>query len=79
MSNQYAHKHPVRKLTNDSPRELQPSKTSVKNSTSKNSPNVSHLIFNSYHASNLRAILKMNLLRCACKVFGVPNIQVTTP
>lgn len=45
----------------------------------KISPNVSHLIFDLYHAGNLTAILKMNFLRCACKVFGVPNIQVATP
>lgn len=50
-----------------------------KNSTSKNSPNVSHLVFNLYHAGDLRAILKMNFLGRACEVFGVPNIQVTAP
>lgn len=66
--------------SNDSSWQLQTNKTSVKKSTrDKTSSDVSHLIFNSYHTSNLRAILKMNLLRCTWKVFGVPNVQVTTP
>lgn len=66
--------------SSDSPWQLQTNKTSVKKSTGgKTSPDISHLIFNSYHTSNLRAVLKVNLLRCTWKVFGVPNVQVTTP